>query len=80
MSLGSWSINRNTPMEAKRLEERLGTVRLEDTSTASVQAIFRQRSKPGRRLASILARFQVGLLAAAVLIVLAAGFGIGGGF
>ncbi len=79
MSLGSWSINRNTPMEAKRLEERLGTVRLEDTSTASVQAIFRQRSKPGRRLASILARFRLAL-AAAVLIVLAAGFGIGGGF
>ncbi len=86
MSLGNRSINRNTLMEAKRLEERLGTLRLADTSTASVQAIFRQRSQPMRRFAPIfdhartLRPLQVVLIAAAALIVLATGYAIGGGF
>jgi hypothetical protein len=70
-------------MEAKRLEERLRTVRLADTSTASVQAIFRQRSQrawpiPGHGRAR--RTFHFVLIAAAGLIVLATGYAIGVGF
>jgi len=73
-------------METTPLEERLGTDRIKDTSTASVQAIFRQRSQrmqkvwPIRRHARTRRPLQVVLIAAAVLIVLATGYAIGVGF
>jgi len=73
-------------METKRLEERLGTERLEDTSTTSVQAIFRERSQFLRTVEPILGHLrtrrplQVALIAAAMLVVLVMGYAIGGGF
>ncbi len=77
---------RKTPVDTKRLEERLGTDRLEDTSSASVQAIFRERSPFAQvvELAHQRVRaqrpLQIALIAAAVLVVLAIGYVIGGGF
>ncbi len=68
------------------LGERFGTERIEDTSTASVQAIFRQRSQRMRKVWPIRGHvrtrrpLQVVLIAAAVLIVLATGYAIGVGF
>ena len=66
-------------METKRLEERLGTERLEDTSTTSVQAIFRDRSQFFGHLRTR-RPLQVALIAAAMLVVLVMGYAIGGGF
>ena len=86
MSLAGRSINRNSLMQAKPLLERLGTDRLEDTSTASVQAIFRQRSQPVRRFVPSFRHgrtrraLQVALITAAALIGLATGYAGGGGF
>ncbi len=79
-------MHRKPLMETKRLEERLGTDRLEDTSTTSVQAIFRERSQLMRTIETILGHvrtrrpLQIALIAAAVLVVLATGYAIGGGF
>ncbi len=73
-------------MEETPLQERLGTDRIEDPSTASVQAIFRQRSQrmqkvwPIRGHGRIRRPLQVVLVAAAVLIVLATGYAVGVGF
>jgi hypothetical protein len=73
-------------MGATPLEERLGTDRIEDTSTASVQAIFRQRSQRMRKVwpirghVRIRRSIQVVLIAAVALIVLATGYAIGVGF
>ena len=73
-------------MEETPLEERLGTDRIEDTSTASVQAIFRQRSQRMRKVWPIRGHIrtrrplQVVLIAATVLILLATGYAIGVGF
>jgi len=73
-------------MEETPLEERLGTDRIEDTSTASIQAIFRQRSQRMRKVWPFRGHgrtrrpLQVVLVAAAVLIVLATGYAIGVGF
>ncbi len=79
-------MHRKTLMEKKRLEESLGTVRLEDTSTTSVEAIFRERSQLMRTIEPIFGHvrtrrpLQIALIAAAVLVVLATGYAIGGGF
>jgi len=73
-------------MEETPLEERLGTNRIEDTSTASVQAIFRQRSQRMRKVWPIRGHIrtrrplQVVLIAATVLILLATGYAIDVGF
>ena len=73
-------------MGATPLEERLGTDHIEDTSTASVQAIFRQRSQrmqkvwPIRGHLRIRRPLQIVLVAATVLILLAAGYAISVGF
>ena len=80
------SIYRKTCMDTKRLEERLGTNRLEDTSTTSAQAIFRERSQFLRTIEPILGHIRgqrylvVALIAAGVLVVLTMGYAIGGGF
>lgn len=65
------SIYRKTLMETKRLEERLGTERLKDTSTTAVQAIFRERSQFLRTIEPIYSHvrtrrpLQIALIAAA---------------
>ena len=73
-------------MDTKRLEERLGPDGIEDTSTASVQAIFRERSQFTQIVELIYQQvraqrpLQIALIAVAVLVVLVMGYAIGGGF
>jgi uncharacterized membrane protein YdfJ with MMPL/SSD domain len=73
-------------MEETPLEERLGTDHIEDTSTASVQAIFRHRSRRMQKLWPIRGHvttrrpLQIVLIAATVLILLATIYAIGVGF
>ncbi len=70
-------------MEPKRLEERLGPNRLEDTSTASVQAMFRDRANFARFVEPIYRSdglLLLALVAIAVVVVWVMGFAIGGGF
>ncbi len=73
-------------MEAKRLEERLGPNRIEDPSTAAVQAIFRDRSQVARTLEPLLEQFgahralAMALLGAAAALLFLLGFAFGGGF
>ncbi len=70
-------------METKRLEERLGPDRLEDTSTTAVQAIFRDRSHFARIVESISRSDRlllIALVAIAVVVVWVMGYALGGGF
>ena len=70
-------------MEEKRLEERLGSNRLEDTSTTSVQAIFRDRSHFARIVGPISSNHRlllIALIATGVVVVWVMGYAIGGGF
>ena len=70
-------------MEPKRLDERLGPNRIEDTSTASVQAMFRDRANLARFVEPISRSdglLLIALVAIAVVVVWVMGFAIGGGF
>ena len=70
-------------MEPKRLDERLGPNRIEDTSTASVQAMFRDRANFARFVEPISRSdglLLIALVAIAVVVVWVMGFAIGGGF
>ncbi len=70
-------------MEPKRLDERLGPNRIEDTSTASVHAMFRDRAIFARFVEPISLSdglLLIALVAIAVVVVWVMGFAIGGGF
>jgi len=70
-------------MEPKRLDERLGPNRIEDTSTASVQAMFRDRANLARFVEPISRSdglLLIALVAIAVVVVWVMGYAIGGGF